>query len=115
MRRLVDLHGGSCQVLQRADGLNGVAAARALRPDAALVDIGLPGLDGHGVARQIRASDAGDDMLLIALTGYGQDEDMRKALEAGFDAHLAKPADADQLLRLIAAGRGPSTSEARSE
>lgn len=103
------------EVLQRADGLNGVAAACALRPDAALVDIGLPGLDGHGVARQIRASDAGDDMLLIALTGYGQDEDMRKALEAGFNAHLAKPADADRLLRLIAAGRGPSTSEARSE
>jgi PAS domain S-box-containing protein len=100
------------EVLQRADGPNGVAAARALRPDAALIDIGLPGFSGHDVARQIRADPAGSRMLLIALTGYGQREDTRKALEAGFDAHLAKPADPDRLLRLIAAGRLEPTEAA---
>jgi CheY-like chemotaxis protein len=85
-----------------ADGLRGVQLALATRPDAALVDIGLPGIDGYEVARRLRASDAGKDMLLVALTGYGRPEDRDRALASGFDAHLVKPVDPDELNDLLA-------------
>ena len=68
-----------------------------------LCDIGLPGgLDGHGVARAFRADPDLQSAFLIALTGYGQEEDRRRALEAGFDAHLTKPADIEELKKLLA-------------
>ncbi len=90
------------EVVEAADGDRGVAVALDWRPDVALVDLGLPGLDGYAVARRIRAAPGGGRIRLVALTGYGQPEDRRRALEAGFDAHLVKPADADALLRLLA-------------
>ncbi len=79
------------------DGPGGVDAARAFRPDVAIVDVGLPGLDGYEVARRIRAQ-ADGAIALLALTGYGQPEDRRRALEAGFDGHLTKPVDPRHLL-----------------
>jgi PAS domain S-box-containing protein len=79
------------------DGPAGVDAALRLRPDVALIDIGLPGLNGYEVARRIRATEAGRTMKLIALTGYGQSEDMRMAREAGFDLHLVKPVEPRRL------------------
>jgi CheY-like chemotaxis protein len=88
------------------DGTAGLAAARRLPPDVVLCDIGLPGaLDGYAVARAFRADPALRAAFLIALTGYGREEDRRRALEAGFDTHLTKPADLDDLRRLLAAGR----------
>jgi PAS domain S-box-containing protein len=84
-----------------SDGLRGVQMALALRPDAALVDIGLPGIDGYEVAQRLRADPVGREMLLVALTGYGRPEDREKALEAGFDAHLVKPVDPEDLTSLI--------------
>jgi CheY-like chemotaxis protein len=84
------------------DGPQGVEKTLALRPDVALVDIGLPGLDGYEVARRVRAAPGGTDILLIAVTGYGQPEDRRRTLEAGFDRHLVKPIDVDELQRLLA-------------
>ncbi len=66
-----------------------------------LLDIGLPGLDGYEVARRLRALPGGDRWLLIALTGYGQQDDRRRAHEAGFDVHLVKPADPDAVVELI--------------
>ena len=83
-----------------SDGLGGVEAVLAMQPEVALVDIGLPGIDGYEVARRVRA--AGARMLLIALTGYGRPEDKQRALDAGFDAHLVKPVDPDELSALIA-------------
>ena len=70
-------------------------------PDVALIDIGLPGLDGYQVARRIREHPNGRAMLLVALTGYGLPSDHQKSLEAGFDHHLVKPVDVDDLARLL--------------
>src|SRR5262245_31743260 len=75
------------------DGPEAVSAAFALEPDAALVDIGLPGFDGYEVARRIRAGRNGRTTRLVALTGYGQPEDRRRTRDAGFDEHLVKPVD----------------------
>jgi CheY-like chemotaxis protein len=63
----------------------------------ALIDVGLPVLDGYAVARQLRASQEGRAMRLVAITGYGQAEDRRRALQAGFDAHLTKPVSPERL------------------
>ncbi len=85
------------------DGVAGVEKARTLRPEVVLCDIGLPGkLDGYGVARALRQHFPNGDLHLIALTGYGQEEDQRRAREAGFDLHLTKPADPEKLQRLLA-------------
>ena len=75
-------------------------AALAARPDVMLIDIGLPGLDGYEVATRIRAG-LGGGVLLVALTGHGQPEDRRRALEAGFDAHLTKPVGLGELQALL--------------
>jgi CheY-like chemotaxis protein/anti-sigma regulatory factor (Ser/Thr protein kinase) len=99
LRAALELNGHD--VHEAEDGPSGVAAARALRPEVVLVDIGLPGLDGYEVARQIRADGADDTLVLIALTGYGQPEDRRRAMDAGFDAHLVKPVDPPALAVLI--------------
>jgi signal transduction histidine kinase/CheY-like chemotaxis protein len=82
------------------DGLAGLAAARQARPEVVLLDIGLPGMDGYAVARQLR-QEFGHEIRLVAMTGYGQDEDRQRAWEAGFNAHLVKPADPEALLALL--------------
>ena len=75
------------------------------RPQAAIVDIGLPGLDGNAVARAIRASPDGGAMLLIAVTGHDTPEDVDEARSAGFDHYFRKPADIEKLLQALRAGR----------
>ncbi|HVW00109.1 MAG TPA: response regulator [Planctomycetaceae bacterium] len=97
--RLLELH--DHHVWIAADGPEGIDAWIAHRPDVALIDIGLPGTDGYEVARRIRDEPGGQETLLIALTGFTQPEDQRRAREAGFDAHLAKPVDVEELQRLI--------------
>jgi signal transduction histidine kinase len=89
-------------VLEAADGLEGVRIAMAERPGVALVDIGLPGIDGYEVARRLREQEATRAIRLIALTGYGLADDQRRVLEAGFDLHLVKPVDLNQLLAQLA-------------
>ena len=85
------------------DAEEGLEKARRLRPEIVLCDIGLPGrMDGYAVARAFRADPELRAAFLIALTGYGQEEDRRRALDAGFDTHLTKPADIDVLRRLLA-------------
>ena len=83
------------------NGVDAVTLALRERPDVMLVDIGLPVLDGNEVARRVRAA-LGPAVVLIALTGYGRPADRQQALEAGFDDHLVKPVDPDQLTGLIA-------------
>ncbi len=91
------------------DGLEGASKVLELRPDVALVDIGLPGIDGFEVARRVRADPRGAAIRLIALTGYGSPEAIAEAIAAGFDFHVTKPADPDRLAALlISVGRAPS-------
>lgn len=68
-----------------------------------LLDIGMPDMDGYEVARQIRALPHGRSVRLLALTGWGQEEDKRRALEAGFDEHLTKPVEPALLEALLSA------------
>jgi DNA-binding response OmpR family regulator len=82
------------------DGPEGIDAADAFEPEVALLDIGLPKLSGYDIARHMRER-RGQDVLLVAITGWGQEEDRRRAREAGFDHHFTKPADFDVLLALI--------------
>jgi CheY-like chemotaxis protein len=98
-------------VYMASDGPGGVDAALRLRPDVALIDIGLPGLDGYEVARRIRAAAPAHAIKLVALTGYGQGGDVLRAREAGFDLHLVKPVEPvrldDALRTLLATGSRP--------
>ena len=92
-----------------ASGLSALEAATRLRPQLVLCDIGLPDIDGLEVARRLRRDPALAGTRLIALTGYGQPEDVRRATEAGFDAHVIKPINLDQLMTLLAGRNAPLT------
>jgi CheY-like chemotaxis protein len=83
------------------DGPSSLDAVSSHKPDAVLLDIGLPGLDGYQVARQIRR-EHGDRILIVALTGYGHEEDRRLTREAGCDHHRVKPIDLESLFDLLA-------------
>ena len=90
-----------------ADGPTGLDAALALEPDAAIVDVSLPGLDGYEVARRLRASGRRQP-ILIALTGHASPEDEARARAAGFDAHMVKPVDIERLVALLGAAPPPA-------
>jgi CheY-like chemotaxis protein len=66
-----------------------------------LLDIGMPGLNGYEVARRVRNLDGGENVMLVALTGWGQPGDRTRASEAGFDHHLTKPIDYEELAGLL--------------
>jgi CheY-like chemotaxis protein len=84
------------------DGPAALGEAEAFRPEVVLLDIGLPRMDGYEVARRLRQHEGLKQAFVVALTGYGQDEDRRRAREAGFDVHLVKPADPEAVLQLVA-------------
>jgi PAS domain S-box-containing protein len=102
---LLEMAGHSIQVAHT--GPSALEVAASFRPDAVILDIGLPGLDGYQVAQRLREDPALRSMTLIAATGYGQEEDLRRSREVGFDQHLVKPIDPGELQRLLAelAGR----------
>jgi PAS domain S-box-containing protein len=83
------------------NGQSGLDLATEIRPDVVLLDIGMPELNGYEVARRIRQEPWGNLITLVALTGWGQDEDRRKADEAGFDVHMVKPIEPAALDRLL--------------
>lgn len=99
---LLELEGH--EVASAADGPSALAEISRFRPEAALIDIGLPGMDGYELARRARA--LSKDIALLAVTGYGQREDRDRALAAGFDAHLTKPFSYDELKRALARSGG---------
>ena len=83
------------------DGPEALVRADALRPDAVLLDLGLPGLSGYEVCRRLRVEPWAREIPIIAITGWGQLEDRQKSKEAGFDAHLVKPVVFDELTALL--------------
>jgi signal transduction histidine kinase len=89
------------QVDVAEDGERGLEMILEREPNVALIDIGLPGLDGYRVAKAIKSRNGGRKTRLIALTGYGQPDDRRRALDAGFDAHLVKPVDLEHLSQVL--------------
>jgi len=98
---------GGHVVVAAYDGPTGIERARALRPDLVLCDLGLPEMDGYAVARAIRADPEIGGITLVAVTGYAEPEDVTRAKEAGFDAHVAKPPSFETLERVAAQAVGP--------
>jgi diguanylate cyclase len=107
LKKLLEEEGHT--VYATSDGPSGLDAIMRLRPDVAVVDIGLPGLDGYNLAERLRH--AGLDTYLVALTGYGLADDKRRARAAGFDVHLTKPPSMPLLLQLVSeASAGAGTA-----
>jgi signal transduction histidine kinase/ActR/RegA family two-component response regulator len=94
-------------VLTAADGEEALRLLQQARPDAALLDIGMPGHDGHEVARLARELLGPACPLLVAVTGWAQDQDRSRSRDAGFDGHLSKPVDLAALLELLQRAGAP--------
>jgi len=99
LKLMLEVDGATVETAEGGEA--GLHAVERMRPDVVLCDIGLPDIDGFEVARRIRARADLAATRLIALTGYGQAEDMRQALKAGFEAHLTKPVNLEQLMALL--------------
>ena len=84
-------------------GAEGIAKLKEFKPDIAFMDLGMPGMDGYQAARAMRATPEGKELFLVALSGWGGGEHRRRGLEAGFDRHIVKPIEADDLAEVLAA------------
>lgn len=106
-RMMLELAGH--EVLEAEEGVTGLDMLRSMRPDVAVIDVGLPGLNGYEVARRFRADPGGGKgALLVALTGYGTTEARERSRQAGFDHHLTKPVDPETLQRLVCSAAVPA-------
>ncbi|MDQ3287453.1 MAG: PAS domain-containing protein [Pseudomonadota bacterium] len=103
------------QVRVARDGAEALDVFSAYRPEVVLLDIGMPGMNGYEVARTLRSRHPGNPATLVALTGWGQEEDRRRAVEAGFDLHLLKPADINALQQLLSSLDAPPPHVAEAE
>lgn len=99
LARLLRQDGNDVRVAQ--DGIEAVETAAQFRPDVAVLDLAMPKLNGYDAARMIREQPWGKSMLLIALSGWGHQLDRLRTKEAGFDAHLTKPAKYETLMELL--------------
>lgn len=89
------------EVMSATRAIEGLQLAATLRPDLVISDIGMPEMDGYQLVRRLRKLPGLADVPAVALTGYAREKDRQEALEAGYNAHLAKPADMEQLLELV--------------
>lgn len=92
---------GGNDVRIATDGAEALNIASEFQPEVAVLDIGMPKLSGYEVARQIRGQPWGESTVLIALTGWGQQDDIRRALDVGFNYHMVKPVNIPQLQELL--------------
>jgi CheY-like chemotaxis protein len=95
------LRGCGHQVEVAYNGMCALARVRSCHPDVVLCDLGWPELSGYDFARAVRREQTGT-IRLVAISGYAQPEDIRRSLEAGFDAHVAKPAQASDIEYVLA-------------
>lgn len=107
-RRMMELllEAEGIEVHSAENGLEGARLIERIRPDLAIVDLGLPVMSGYDLARRVRKNQRLASVRLVALSGYGQDSDIQAALAAGFDEHLTKPPDPEKLDALL--GRRPT-------
>jgi CheY-like chemotaxis protein len=84
------------------DGESAIQVAASFLPDMALIDLGMPGLDGLETVKRLRQLRTSHHVILVAVTGWTRDEDKKRALEAGFDLHVAKPMSLDTLKQVLA-------------
>ncbi|MCA9101925.1 MAG: response regulator [Pirellulales bacterium] len=103
------------------DGASGLEIVGNVRPDFVLLDIGMPGMDGYEVVERIRRCPSLPQPIVIAVSGWGSDADRRRSINAGFDDHLVKPVDYDELMNLLRiwsqrdiGGRRPNDADANS-
>nr|WP_315253151.1 hybrid sensor histidine kinase/response regulator [uncultured Duganella sp.] len=85
------------------DAAAAIAAVERQAPDMIVMDLGMPGMDGYETARTIRRQAGAERILMLALTGWGQSEARKRTVEAGFDHHLVKPVELEQIIRLAGA------------
>jgi CheY-like chemotaxis protein len=109
------LAGQGHEVRTAHDGPDALELAEAFRPEVVILDVGLPCMDGYEVARRLRERRPKQNLFLVALTGYGREEDRRRSREAGFDLHLVKPVDPEELRDLLAAGAPAAKAGARPD
>ena len=95
------LRGMGQDVSTANDGPTAITQMLEFKPEVVFLDIAMPGMDGYEVARRSRANDELKGTVLVALTGYGQEEDRRKAIEAGFSHHMVKPTSIEELTQLL--------------
>ena len=95
---------GGHEVRVAFDGPGAIAIAREFKPQAALLDIGLPVMDGYELAEKLRGEPGLSGVRLVALTGYGQATDRQRSLAAGFSEHLVKPVELDVVLAALGIG-----------
>jgi two-component system CheB/CheR fusion protein len=98
------------EVTTANEGTAGIEIAATFKPDVVLVDLGLPGISGYEVARRLRKHPQLKDVRIIAQTGWGDSNDRRRTREAGFDHHMLKPLDPEELRAVLARGRGLKTA-----
>jgi CheY-like chemotaxis protein len=105
MRRTLEDAGYEARVA--FTGSDGLWTARHLRPAGLICDLGLPGMSGWDIARALRRESSPDRIFMIAVSGYSHETDRLRSLESGFDRHLAKPVNLDELCRVLAEGMSP--------
>ena len=98
---LLDIDGFDARAVY--DGAAAIVVAAEAPPDMIIMDLGMPGMDGYETARAIRQQPGAERILLLALTGWGQSDARRRTAEAGFDHHLVKPVELEQIIRLAGA------------
>lgn len=103
MRELLTERGHAVQTAD--NGESGTELILRLRPDVAIVDLGMPVLDGYEVAKRVRSLVGANSIRLVAMTGFGQEADLMRARLAGFDAHLVKPAGIDDVINILSSPR----------
>lgn len=96
-------------------GNDALTTAQIYRPEVILLDIGMPGMDGYAVAKSLRKEAWAASMMLIALTGWGQEDDRKRAMEVGFDAHLTKPVDTRAVIAMLKSTVTPTHQTSRPD